>query len=99
MTRSLDRSPMGQYDVATMSKELAEVVREILDRVPGSDRELSQAADVPPSTISRIRNGQRGCTREVADALAEVLARWSDDCQKAAHDLRRALQTREADDE
>lgn len=82
-----------------MSEELAEAVREVLDRVPGSDRELSLEAGVPPSTISRIRNGERGCTPDVARALADVLARWSENCREAEADLRRALQTEEAPNE
>lgn len=82
-----------------MSEELAEAVRAILERVPASDRELSHEADVPPSTISRIRNGSRGCTPEVARALADVLARWSTDCREAEAELRRALEAEEGHDE
>lgn len=96
---ALPSSPTRQYDVANMSEEMAEVVREILDAVPGSDRELSLEADVPPSTISRIRNGTRGCTPEVARALADVLARWSEDCRQAEASLRRALEAEEGSDE
>lgn len=75
-----------------MSEELAEAVREILDRVPGSDMELAEKAGVPQSTISRIRNGKRGCTREVARQLARALDRWSGDCAVARDHLRRALE-------
>lgn len=96
MTPDLASPPRRQYDVATMSERLAEEVREILDAVPGSDRELALEAGVPPSTISRIRSGERGCTPEVARALADVLARWSEDCQAAEADLRRALEVEEA---
>lgn len=94
MTSALSSPPLWQYYIA-MSEELAEAVREILDAVPGSDRELSLEAGVPPSTISRIRQGERGCTPEVARALVEVLSRWSEDCREAETKLRRALQAEE----
>lgn len=81
-----------------MSEELAEVVRQLLDQVPGSDRELARAAGVPPSTVSRIRNGTRGCTPVVARSLADVLARWSEDCAEAEADLRLALQEEGSDE-
>lgn len=80
---------------ATMSEELAEAVRELLDEVPGSDNKLAERAGVPQSTISRIRNGKRGCTPEVAEALADALAAWADDCREAESNLRRALQREE----
>lgn len=83
-----------QQSVA-MSEELAEVVRAILDRVPGTDRELSREADVPASTISRIRNGTRGASREVAESVADVLARWGESCQAAETELRQALEREE----
>ena len=87
-----------QYYVA-MSEELAEAVRQALERVPGSDRALAQEAGVPPSTISRIRNGKRGATADVVEALADALARWEDRCGDAQDSLRRALQREEMDDE
>ncbi len=81
-----------------MSEELAEVVREILDAVPGTDLELAEEAGVPQSTISRIRHGKRGCTPEVARALVGALSRWSEDCRTAETKLRRALQKEKADE-
>jgi plasmid maintenance system antidote protein VapI len=79
-----------------MSEELAEAVREILDAVPGSDLELARRADVPQSTISRIRTSKRGCTPEVARKLEQALDRWSKDCAAARDHLRRALDAEEA---
>lgn len=87
--------PVWHSIYAIMSEELAEAVREVLDAIPGSDLELAQRADVPQSTISRIRTGERGCTREVARKLAEALDRWSEDCAAARDHLRRALETEE----
>lgn len=80
-----------------MSEELAETVQAILDRVPGSDRELALEAGVPQSTVSRIRTGERGCSPTVARALADALASWSEDCAGAEADLRRALEREGSD--
>lgn len=74
-----------------MSERLAEALREVLDAVPGSDRELALKAGVPASTISRIRNGERGCTPEVAADVADALAEWAENCSGAAAHLRRKL--------
>lgn len=98
MTPPLTALPSRHYHYA-MSDELAEVVRELLDRVPASDRALALAAGVPQSTVSRIRTGERGCTPEVARALADALARWSVDCREASDALRRALEDGEDSDE
>lgn len=75
-----------------MSDQLGEVVRGLLDQVPCSDRALAQEAGVPQSTISRIRTGERGCTPEVAGALADALKRWGERCEAAEAELRRALE-------
>lgn len=85
------RPPSVRHTMYAMSEELAEAVREILDAVPGTDLELAEKAGVPQSTISRIRHGRRGCTSEVARALADALAAWSEDCREAQGTLRRAL--------
>lgn len=78
-----------------MSERLAKAVRTVLDRVPGSDRELARQAGVPPSTVSRIRSGERGCTPAVAEALADVAGQWADDCGEAESILRDALHDEE----
>ena len=83
-----------QYTVA-MSERLAETMREALRDVPCSDRQLALEANVPPSTISRIRSGERAATPEVAEALADALSRWSGRCTDAERKLRRALHEEE----
>lgn len=88
-------SPRLRHYCYAMSEELAEAVRQALDAVPGSDRELAIKAGVPQSTVSRIRTGERGCTPEVAAALAEALGSWASDCREAESDLRRALEREE----
>lgn len=82
-----------------MSEELAEAVRRVLDEVPGSDRALARAAGISPSTLYRIRSGERGCSPEVAERLERTLQTWSDDCSGAAAHLRRELQRGEEPDD
>ncbi len=82
---------LWQYYVA-MSEKLAEAVRAALGRIPCSDRQLAIDAGVPPSTVSRIRSGERGATPAVARALADALARWDERCAEAERVLRDALE-------
>lgn len=81
-----------------MSEELAQAVREALERVPCSDRALAKKAGVAQSTVYRIRTGERGCSRAVAEALADAMAAWAGDYRKAEEGLRHVLQ-REDDSE
>lgn len=90
MTR-LVPPPCRQYIIA-MGEQLAKAVRKALRRLPCSDRALCQEAGIPPSTLARIRSGERGATREVTVALAAALARWRDRTADAERTLRRALQ-------
>ena len=84
--------PLGwQYCVA-VSEELADAVRSALHSVPCSDRRLSQESGVPPSTLSRIRKGERGATPAVTRALADALARLGTFCGEAERTLRDALE-------
>lgn len=81
-----------------MSEELAEVVRRVLDEIPGSDRALAQAAGISPSTLYRIRSGERGCSPEIAEQLERTIRTWSEDCSGAAAHLRRELEAEEDSD-
>lgn len=78
-----------------MSEELAQAVREALERVPCSDRALALKAGVSQSTVYRIRTGERGCSPAVAEALADALEAWAGDYREAATGLRRTLEERE----
>jgi transcriptional regulator with XRE-family HTH domain len=75
-----------------MSQNLGEAVREALELAPCSDRALANLAGVPPSTVSRVRAGERGATREVTTQLADALSRWAAECAEAEIILRRALE-------
>lgn len=91
MTPPLSNRPVSQYNADTMSEELAEAVRRVLDEVPGSDRALARAAGISPSTLYRIRSGDRGCSPEIAEKLADTLQAWSENTGQAAAHLRREL--------
>ncbi len=88
--KTLSPGSSRQYIVA-MSEELANAVRAALEGLPCSDRALCREAGVNPSTLSRIRSGERGASRDVTEALAAALARWADRCGTAERTLRRAL--------
>lgn len=75
-----------------MSEELAEVVRQALEKVPCSDRALARESGVSQPTVSRIRNGKRGCGPETAEALADALAEWANDCRTAEAGIRQVIQ-------
>lgn len=74
-----------------MSEEIAQAVRDALEKVPCSDRALALKAGVSQSTVYRIRTGERGCSPDVAEALADALAEWADDYRDAEAGLRRSL--------
>jgi transcriptional regulator with XRE-family HTH domain len=67
-------------------------VRQALELAPCSDRALANLAGVTPSTVSRVRAGERGATREVTTQLADALGRWAAECAEAEVLLRRALE-------
>lgn len=79
-------------------KNLQEAVRRALADAPGSLRALAREAGVPHSTLVRIRQGDRTPTRDVSEALAAALERWSGSCAEAADTLRQSL-SQEVDDE
>jgi hypothetical protein len=73
-----------------MDDAVTEAVLRALDLIPCSQRSLAVAADVPHSTLVRIRSGELGASPAVATALAAVLQRWAADCQKAADAISQA---------
>ena len=79
-------------------ENLQEAVRRALADAPGSLRALAREAGVPHSTLVRIRQGDRAPTRDVAEALAGALERWSGSCADAADTLRQSL-SQEVDSE
>jgi transcriptional regulator with XRE-family HTH domain len=86
----LPRNYAWHYFVA-MDDDHTEAVKRALEASPCSDRALALEAGVPPSTISRIRKGERAATIDVATRIADALGRWAAGCCKAEEVLRQAL--------
>jgi hypothetical protein len=47
-----------------------------LDAIPGSDRQKALAAGVQPSTITRLRSGERPATPDTARRIEAALRQW-----------------------
>lgn len=62
-----------------------------LDAVPCSVRKLADASGVQPSTLTRIRQGEREATPATADKLAAALEEWATVCSTHARAIRRAI--------
>ncbi len=69
------------------AKELNKVVRLAIRRAPCSLRALAREADVPHSTLVRIKQRTLNASPETARKLASALQRWGEACQSAASDL------------
>lgn len=68
-------------------------VRRALVMSPTSLRAIARAADVPASTLARIKSNELGASEDVAAAVADVLERWSGDLADVASEIRRATNT------
>lgn len=83
-----------QYYVA-VNEELVEVVSRVLSDLPCSERQLALDAGLAPSTLSRIRSGERTVSADTVLKLADALAGWADRSSTAEQTLRRALESEE----
>ena len=79
-----------------MSDELAEVVRTVLQDLPCSERQLALDAGLAPSTLSRIRSGERSASLETVKRLADALYHWAQRSTDAEMVLRQAIADEEA---
>lgn len=59
-----------------MSDKLSRAVRAALGATPASLKAIAQESGVPLRTLHRIQRGERQASPAVAQALAQVLARW-----------------------
>ncbi len=66
-----------------------EAFRRALEEAPGSLRELARAAHVSHTHLSRIRDGERALTDDVATAVAAALREWGARCSELADALER----------
>lgn len=73
---------------------LTRAVAEALDGAPCGLLRLAKVARVPQSTLSRIRNGVRQATPEVAEAVARALEEWGTRCTGFARTIRQAQRRR-----
>lgn len=76
----------------TMNERLAEAIREALEGAPGSARAVALEAGVDPSMLTRIQNGERGASPELAAAVANALGRFANRYAAAEALLRRAIE-------
>lgn len=81
-----------QYYVA-VKEELVEVVSRVLSDLPCSERQLALDAGLAPSTLSRIRSGERTVSAETVQKLADALAGWAERSIAAEQTLRRAIES------
>lgn len=77
-----------------MAGSVTDAVRKAMDKAPGSLRALAKAADVPHSTLVRIRSGERTATRDVAVKVAEALGLWGGKCLGGFEAINRTLKRR-----
>lgn len=80
-----------QYYIA-MNDELVEIVSRVLADLPCSERQLALDAGLAPSTLSRIRSGDRNVSAETVEKLADALASWAERSATAEKTLRQALE-------
>lgn len=73
-----------------MNNARTRAVRRALELTPTSLRAVAREADVPPSTLHRIKESELGASEAVAEAVADALERWSGDLADVAGEIRRA---------
>ena len=78
---------------------LRAVIKEVLQRAPGSTRELARQAGLSHTALQRVRDGQMSLSPERLDALADALGRWSVDCSELAELVREVARSLELDQE
>ena len=86
MSLACSKIQLHSYDA--MTTKLTKDVQAAIERAPCSVKKLADAADVPQSTLSRIKDGILGATPDVAAKVAKALERWGNDCHKAANRIR-----------
>ena len=69
------------------SKRLADAVRRALEEAPVSLREIAQEADLPPSTVTRLKDGIYQIHERHAKAILGALETLHDRYQKVTKDL------------
>jgi hypothetical protein len=70
-----------------MSDYLLSAFRTALREMPGSIRALAREAGLSDALLIRVRDGERGLTRETVRAVAAALRGWGDRCHALAEAL------------
>jgi hypothetical protein len=74
-----------------MSNGLSDAVREAIEKAPCSLRRLAEDAEIPHSTLVRIRDGSLNASPAVVERLMGALAMWAERCDEGQRELKRAL--------
>lgn len=85
--RSLVAGTVCHHIGGTMTDELRETLRRVLEEAPGSIRALAREAGVDHSTLLKERDGKRSVPDGRARELAAALRRWSERCSELADRL------------
>jgi hypothetical protein len=91
MSAALDaRDVRQQYAAMSDDDHLTDAVADGVRNAPCTIRALARVANVPDSTLVRVVAGERAATPAVADAVADALDAWSDQCKELAKRIRQA---------
>lgn len=85
--RSLALRTRRHHIGVTMTEELREAIRRVLEEAPGSIRALAREAGVDHSTLLKERDGKRSVPEHRAADLAAALRRWAERCERLADSL------------
>lgn len=69
---------------------LREVLREVIQEVPGSIRELARAAELTHVALIRARDGKMDLSPEATARVIGVLRNWGEKCSALANRLEAA---------
>lgn len=82
-----------------MTETRTEAVREALEALPVSRREIARRAGLAHTTLNRIASGDGRATADVARAVADALDGLEGEVAEARDGVRAALEDRHADEE
>jgi len=75
------------------------VIREVLERAPGSIRELAREAGISPTALQRVRDGDFRLSPKLLNRLADALERWGGTCRDLAAEVREVARSGEEEND
>lgn len=81
-----------------MNNARTRAVRRALMMAPVSLRKIAREADVPHTTLVRIKGKKLGASKDVAESVAAALERFSGELSDVAGEIRRAIDGRGGED-